>query len=115
MTVTEVRRIAKNPDAYSTAVLAEALDFILECDSLTETQVTNLQNKIEPNFRARFWDPAENDRESIEYPDETDDSDITGEPAWKVSAAQLQRNYRMGMPAFPFSGDATTIERNGAL
>lgn len=49
-----------------------------------------------------------------EFDDETDDTDTTGEPAWNVSACQLQENYRNGMPAFPFSGDATTLELGAA-
>jgi hypothetical protein len=54
MSITQAKAVAKNPTAYSTAELDDALTAILDCDRLSETQVTNLQRKIDPVLRARL-------------------------------------------------------------
>lgn len=54
MTLTKAKAVAKNPEAFTTSELDEALTVIVEDDRLTETQVTNLQNKIDPVLRSRL-------------------------------------------------------------
>lgn len=54
MTLTEAKRIAKSPDSYTTQQLDDAMTVILEDDRLSETQVTNLLNKIDPVIHQRI-------------------------------------------------------------
>ena len=54
MTLTKAKQIAKNPESFSTQELDDALTVIVEDDRLSETQVTNLQNKIDPVLRNRL-------------------------------------------------------------
>lgn len=54
MTLTKAKAVAKAPETYSTAELDDALTVIVESDRLSEVQVTNLQNKIDPVLRARL-------------------------------------------------------------
>ena len=54
MTLTEAQQIAKNPEAYTLKELDDAMTVILEDDRLTETQVTNLLNKIDPVMQRRI-------------------------------------------------------------
>lgn len=59
MSLTRAKAVAKDPEACSTEELDEALTTIVESDRLSETQVTNLQNKIDPVLRRRLEDPFE--------------------------------------------------------
>jgi hypothetical protein len=61
MSLTKAKAVAKNPDAYSTAELDDALTVIVEDDRLTEAQVTRLQNRIDPVLRARLSDAEDSD------------------------------------------------------
>lgn len=54
MSITKAKLVAKNPEAYTTQELDDALTAIVESDRLSETQVTNLQNKIDPVLRSRL-------------------------------------------------------------
>jgi hypothetical protein len=54
MSLTMAKAIAKDPHAYSSAELDDALTVIVEDDRLTEAQVTRLQAIIDPVLRARI-------------------------------------------------------------
>lgn len=54
VSLTKAKQIAKDPDAYSTRELDEALTTIVESDRLSEKQVSNLQAKIDPVLRDRI-------------------------------------------------------------
>lgn len=58
MSLTKAKTVAKTPEAFSTEELDDAMTAILESDRLSETQVTNLLNKIDPVMRARLSVPA---------------------------------------------------------
>lgn len=58
ISLSKAKAMAKNPGAYGTPELHEALDVIVNDDRLTETQVTNLQNKIETALRTRVTLPT---------------------------------------------------------
>lgn len=54
MSLTQAKAVAKDPSAYSIEDLDDALTTIVDSDRLSETQVTNLQNKIDPVLRSRL-------------------------------------------------------------
>jgi len=56
MSLTKAKIVARNPNAYSTAELDDALTVIVEDDRLTEAQVTRMQAAIDPVLRARLAD-----------------------------------------------------------
>lgn len=56
MNLSLARRIAKDPESFSTRELDDALTFIVDCDKLSEKQVSNLQAKIDPTLRKRIKD-----------------------------------------------------------
>jgi hypothetical protein len=73
MSLTRAKAVAKDPENCTTEELDDALTTIVESDRLSETQVTNLQNKIDPVLRRRITlkDPLEMgiaamDRDGIE-------------------------------------------------
>jgi hypothetical protein len=53
MSLTRAKAVAKDPEAFSVEELDEALSTIVDSDRLSERQVTNLQNKIDPILRAK--------------------------------------------------------------
>lgn len=55
MSLSKAKAVAKDPEAFTTQELDDALTTIVESDRLTETQVSNLQNKIDPVLRARLY------------------------------------------------------------
>jgi hypothetical protein len=54
MSLTMARAVARNPEAYSSKELDDALTTIVEDDRLSEAQVTRMQAKIDPVLRARI-------------------------------------------------------------
>lgn len=54
MSISKAKQVAKAPQQYSTQELDDALTAIVESDALTEQQVTNLQQKIDPELRSRL-------------------------------------------------------------
>lgn len=71
MSLARAKAVAKNPEACTTQELDDALTAIVDSDRLSETQVTNLQNKIDPVLRSRLSDPLDHgiaamDRDDIQ-------------------------------------------------
>lgn len=54
MSISKAKQVAKAPEQYSTQELDDALTAIVDCDRLTEQQVSNLQANIDPALRARL-------------------------------------------------------------
>lgn len=54
MSLSKARAVARNPEAYTTQELDDALTVIVDDDRLSEAQVTRLQNRIDPVLRARI-------------------------------------------------------------
>lgn len=54
MSLTRAKLVAKSPQDFTTEELDAALTTIVDSDRLSETQVTNLQAKIDPVLRARL-------------------------------------------------------------
>lgn len=54
MSLTRAKAVAANPSSCTIEELDEALSTIVDSDRLSEQQVTNLQNKIEPELRSRL-------------------------------------------------------------
>lgn len=99
MNITTARKMAKDPSAYTTAQLAEAIDFVIDCDTITETQVTNLLNKLEPNFRARVWDRTEPGGDLYTQ------GELDSQRAEQLSRAELLNTF----PRPDFDDDADTF------